>query len=213
MKEQILSKATDMFLTLGYKSVTMDEIAGALGISKKTIYQHFANKTDLVEASTMHLFQNISNGIDTIRAEEHNPIIEFFIIRSFLSNILKSESASPVHQLQKYFPTIYKNMREYQFDKVHTSMNENLKRGIAQGIYREDINIDFISRIYFSGVNGSKDAQLFPDSISKMEDVTLQFLEYHLRAIVTAKGLDVLTKTIAEISVQKKQSFLNPNQI
>jgi hypothetical protein len=86
---------------------------------------------------------------------------------------------------------------------MHTSMNENLKRGIAQGIYREDINIDFISRIYFSGVNGSKDAQLFPDSIFKMEEVTLQFLEYHLRAIVTAKGLDVLTKTIAEISVQK----------
>jgi AcrR family transcriptional regulator len=202
MKDQILDKATEMFLTIGYKSVTMDEIAGALGISKKTIYLHFANKTDLVEASTMHLFQNISNGIDTIRAEEHNPVTEFFIIRSFLSNILKSES-SPVHQLQKFFPTIYKNMRGYKFDKMHTSMNENLKRGIAQGIYREDINIDFISRIYFSGVNGSKDAQLFPDSIFKMEDVTLQFLEYHLRAIVTAKGLDVLTKTIAEISFQK----------
>ena len=64
MKDQILIKATDMFLTLGYKSVTMDDIAAEMGISKKTIYQHFSNKDALVKESTLHLFETISCGID-----------------------------------------------------------------------------------------------------------------------------------------------------
>jgi len=198
MKEQILNKATEMFLTLGYKSVTMDEIATEMGISKKTIYQHFANKNDLVEASTMLLFQRISDGVDLIRAEEHNPIVEFFIIRDFLSHILKDETSSPLHQLQKFFPLIFKTLRDYQFDKMHACMYENIERGIASGFYRPDINIDFVSRIYFSGVVATKDAQVFPESLYKMDKLTLQFLDYHLRSLVTASGLEVLTKTFAE---------------
>jgi AcrR family transcriptional regulator len=81
MKETILQKANDMFLTLGYKSVTMDDIAAGLGISKKTIYQHFANKNELVEESALHLFEQIATGVDKIIADNHNSIddgIAFF---------------------------------------------------------------------------------------------------------------------------------------
>ena len=69
MRETILNKAMEMFLAYGFKSVTMDDIAAQLGISKKTIYQHFANKTDLVEACTLNLFESISCGIDNIREQ------------------------------------------------------------------------------------------------------------------------------------------------
>jgi len=205
MKEQILNKANDMFLTLGYKSVTMDEIAAEMGISKKTIYLHFANKNDLVEATAMLLFNKISDGIDVIRAEEHNPVEEFFIIRDFLSHILKDETSSPLHQLQKFFPVIFKNLRDYQFTKMHTCMYENIERGIALDLYRSDIDIDFVSRIYFSGVVATKDTQIFPENLYKMETLTVQFLDYHLRSLVTASGLEILTKTIAQISFQKIQ--------
>ena len=64
MREKIIHKASELFLTLGFKSVTMDDIANALGISKKTIYVHFNNKTKLVEAVTFTLFENICDGID-----------------------------------------------------------------------------------------------------------------------------------------------------
>jgi len=203
MKEQILNKANDMFLTLGFKSVTMDDIAAELAISKKTIYQYFANKNDLVEASAMLLFQRISDGIDVIIAEDHNPIEEFFIIRNFLSHILKDESSSPLHQLQKFFPVIHNNLRDYKFEKVYSCMFDNMKRGINKGLYREDIDFDFVSRIYFAGVVATKDGQVFPNALYKMEALTLQYLEYHLRAIVTAEGLEVLTKTLSENSFQK----------
>ena len=66
MKDQILEKATEMFLTLGFKSVTMDDIASEMGISKKTIYQHFSNKDSLIKATTSNLFERISCGIDEI---------------------------------------------------------------------------------------------------------------------------------------------------
>lgn len=201
MKEQILNKANEMFLTLGFKSVTMDDIAAELAISKKTIYQHFSNKTDLVEASTLVLFRKISDGIDLIRTERHNPIEEFFIIRSYLAVIIRDESLAPLYQLQKFFPQIHKNLRKYQFEKMHDCMNENLERGLRDGYYRPDINVDFISRIYFSGMTGIKDGDVFPEVLYHFNNLTRQFLEYHLRAIVTDKGLTVLKDTLEKISV------------
>jgi AcrR family transcriptional regulator len=197
MKEQILKKANEMFLTFGFKSVTMDDIAAELAISKKTIYQHFANKNDLVEASSMSLFHKISDGIDVIRAEKHNPIEEFFIIREYMSKILKDESVAPLYQLQKFFPQIHKTLRTYQFKKMHESMLENLQRGLDGGLYREDLDFDFISRIYFSGMTAIKDSDVFPDDAYTMSLLTKSFIEYHLRAIVTNKGLEILTKTLS----------------
>ncbi|MGQ2982949.1 TetR/AcrR family transcriptional regulator [Flavobacterium sp.] len=196
MKETILNKANEMFLTLGFKSVTMDDIAAELGISKKTIYQHYANKTDLVEASTMHLFGTISQGIDNIREQRNNSIEEIFLIRNFLMQHLHNESASPFYQLQKFFPKIFSCLRERQFEKMNGCMMENLQKGIDSGLFRSDINISFISRIYFTGLTGIKDSDIFPSSMFEINDATRQFLEYHVRAIATPKGLTILEKFI-----------------
>jgi AcrR family transcriptional regulator len=192
MREDILKKATEMFLTLGYKSVTMDDIAAEIGISKKTIYQHFANKNELVEASAMTLFESISAGIDDICAMGNNAIEEIFIIRNYLSKNLNNESASPFYQLQKFFPKTFSCLRTKQFEKMHGCMIANLNRGIADGLYRQDMNVDFISRIYFTGLTGIKDSDIFPPKEYEVNDVTRQYLEYHLRAIATTKGLAVL---------------------
>lgn len=197
MKETVLIKATEMFLALGFKSVTMDDIAAELGISKKTIYQHFANKNDLVEATTNHLFETITNGIDAIYAKKNNPIDEFYIVRQFLANAMR-DNKSPEFQLKKYFPGIFESLRLKQFEKLYNCMLNNLKRGIEQGLFRQDIDIEFTARIYFTGITGIKDTHVFPENIYTMEEKTAQYLEYHLRSIVTPKGLEKLTKTIAE---------------
>lgn len=198
MKDIILLKATEMFLTLGFKSVTMDDIAAELGISKKTIYQHYANKNDLVEASTSYLFETISSGIDRIREMQKNPIEEIFNIRSFMMQHLNNETASPFYQLQKFFPGTFSTLRSKQFEKMNTCMKENLLRGVQNGMYRPDINIEFASRIYFTGLTGIRDSDIFPQSLFEINDLTRQFLEYHLRAIVTEKGLEVLKKEIVK---------------
>ena len=94
MKDKILDTATDLFLNLGFKSVTMDDLAEEMGISKKTIYSHFKNKTDLVKQSTMGLFHKISNGIDCICEKGKNPIEELYEIKRFALVNLKDEKGT-----------------------------------------------------------------------------------------------------------------------
>jgi len=194
MKEKIIYKSADLFLSYGFKSVTMDDIANALGISKKTIYQHFDNKTKLVEATTLAMFSMISHGIDCICALEKNPIEEIYDIKRFVSEHLKDEKSSPQYQLQKYYPRIYKNLKNKQFDVMYQCVKTNLDRGISIGIYRDSINVDFITRIYFSCMLAIKDEDLFSKKTFSMNTLLDNYLEYHLRGICTNKGLEILNK-------------------
>lgn len=196
MKDKILEKAADMFLTLGFKSVTMDDLANGLGISKKTIYHHFPNKTKLVDETTMRLFSKIYASVDLIRAEAKNPIEELYEIKKFVMHYLKDEKSSPQHQLQKYYPKTYNNIKQKQFAMMEDCTVDNVKRGIQLGIYRENLNVDFVSRIYFSGVISIKDPKLFPNETFPVSALQDDFLEYHLRGIVTPKGRKILNEII-----------------
>ena len=91
MREKIITTSAKLFLDYGFKSVTMDEIANTIGISKKTIYVHFANKTKLVEAVTFSIFGNICTGIDAICTNSKNPIEELYAIKIYVMNYLKNE--------------------------------------------------------------------------------------------------------------------------
>jgi len=201
MREKIIQKSADLFLSYGFKSVTMDDIANALGISKKTIYQHFDNKTKLVEATTLSMFNLISHGIDCICALEKNPIEEIYDIKRFVSEHLKDEKSSPQFQLKKYYPKIYNTLKNKQFEIMHQCVKANLDRGIALGIYRDTINIDFVTRVYFSFMLAIKDDDLFPSRLFSKNMLMENYLEYHLRGISTKKGLKYLKKII-----QKNQS-------
>lgn len=181
-----------MFLTLGVKSVTMDEIAAELGISKKTIYAHFPTKTKLIDATANHLFTTISTGIQNIKQENKDPIEELFAIKNFACMHLKDEKSSPQHQLQKYYPRIYYNIREKQRKVMQELTRQNLEKGIEKGIYRSGLPVEFISRIYFIGMLGIKDEDHFPEPEFSLNQLTEMHLEYHLRAIVTPKGLKKL---------------------
>ncbi|PKB42299.1 TetR family transcriptional regulator [Cellulophaga sp. RHA19] len=196
MKEKILEKATDLFLNLGFKSVTMDDLANELGMSKKTIYSHFDNKTKLIEESTLQLFNSISTGINKICSLDINPIEELYEIRKFVVSNLKDEKSSPIYQLQKYYPKIHKSLKQRQFAAMHDCVIVNIEKGIEQGLYRKNLDIEFISRIYFSGMTAIKDDDFFPpEQFSKIKLMD-NYLEYHIRGIVTTKGKKVLTDII-----------------
>ncbi len=196
MKEKILDKATDMFLSYGFKSVTMDDIANKMGISKKTIYTHFDNKTKLVEACTNTLFDFIAGGIDQICAIKKNPIDELYAIKKFVMLHLKDEKSSPQYQLQKYYPKIYEVLKVKEYEIMLVCVVDNIKRGLELGIYRPNLDVDFVARIYYSGVFAIKDNSIFPNTKFKMTTLEDYLLEYHLRGIVTPKGRKILNKTI-----------------
>lgn len=198
MKETIIEKASELFLNLGFKSVTMDEIAHSLGVSKKTLYKYFSNKTSLVTAVTTTMFQRISCGIDHLCSIDLNPIDEIFAIKKLVMENLKDEKSSPQYQLQKYYPKIFSSLKQKQFQIMQECVIENLEKGIKLGVYRENIEVDFISRIYFIGITGIKDNDMFPLKTYAMKTLMNQYLEYHLRGICTQKGILQLEKQLNE---------------
>lgn len=196
MKCKILEKASEMFLSLGFKSVTMDDISGELGVSKKTIYSHFRTKNKLVEETTFYVFNKVCNGIDAICNKKHNSIKELFEIKEFVFSNLKDEKSSPQYQLQKFFPEIHEKMKKKHFGVMKKCVDENLSRGIKDGLFRPSLDKDFITRIYFTGINGLKDQNIFPDNQFKRKELMSNYLEYHVRAIATQKGLETLNQIL-----------------
>lgn len=192
MKKEILYVATDLFLNLGVKSVTMDDLANKMGISKKTIYAHFKTKSILVEACALELYEGITNGIDDIIAEEYNPIEELLRIHNYILKRLREEKSSPQFQLKKYYPKIEHCIREKKKERMKACVVENLNRGITQGLYRQEIPVEVIYRFYFMMLEGIKNSEFFPKEDFPTRILVQHFLEYHLRGIVSPKGLTVL---------------------
>lgn len=201
MRNKIIHTSADLFLSLGFKSVTMDDIAKSIGISKKTIYTHFENKTKLVQEVTFSLFEIVCEGIDTICETSENPIEELYDIKKYVMTFLKDEKASPQFQLKKYYPKIFEELQKKQFHKMHESVKESLIKGVETQLFRKDIDVDFISRLYFVGMNGIKDDTFFPKTKFEPHPLMEDYLEYHLRAIITDKGMTILNNFIT-----KKQS-------
>ncbi|NBC58718.1 MAG: TetR family transcriptional regulator [Bacteroidetes bacterium] len=198
MKMKIIKQASDLFLEYGFKSVTMDDLCERLGISKKTIYDHFDTKTQLVKETTDHIFQHISCTIDDICQQNLDPIAETLAIKNQVMKHLKNEKSSPQFQLQKYYPNISHSLKQKQWDKMYECYRDNLKRGIEQGFYRKGIDIECVFRFYYNGMNLVKDQKVFPHQAFSSAHVKDQYLEYHLRGIATAKGLERLEKLISE---------------
>lgn len=198
MREQIIHKSTELFLNLGFKSVTMDDIASEMGISKKTIYVHFKNKSELVDATTLNLFMVISKEIDAICDLEKNPVQEIYEIKQVVMNHLKNEKSSPQFQLQKYYPKTFKRLKDKQFEMMQSCVTENLKRGVFMGIYRSNIDVKFISKLYFFSLLSIRDNDLFPLKDTSMQYLLENFLEYHLRGICTEKGLSFLNQLLIQ---------------
>ncbi|WP_299798332.1 TetR/AcrR family transcriptional regulator [uncultured Maribacter sp.] len=196
MKEKIRDTASQLFLERGFKSITMDDIANEIGMSKKTIYSEYSNKTSLVEDCVMNKFCDLSNGIDLIIAMKKNAIEELYEIKKYVMSHLNDEKSSPQFQLMKYYPKIHKNLKLMQFDKMHKCILLNVDRGLEQGLFRDNINPEFVARIYFSGLNSIKDQNMFPLEQFPIGKLMDSFLEYHIRGIVTPKGKTILNNII-----------------
>lgn len=194
IKNEILQKSKDLFLSLGFKSVTMDDIARELGMSKKTLYGYYNKKERLVADSVLFVFNDICCDIDGICGASTNPIQELYDIKRMVLSKLKGDKSSPIHQLQRYYPKVHDDLKSRHFDHMQECVNKNLKEGIAQGLYIPTINREFVSRIYFVGMQGIKDLEIFPSDRFPVQELYDQYLDYHLRGIVTPSGRKILNQ-------------------
>jgi AcrR family transcriptional regulator len=194
VRKQIIDTAIEMFLEEGFKTVTMDDIAQKMAISKKTIYAHFNTKTKLIEASVRQLIEEILEGIQLLKDKNYNPIEEIFQMKKYTMEILKNEQSAPQFQLKKYYPKIYLQTRKQQFEIMQQFVTRNLESGITSGHYRSNLPISFISRIHFAGMLAIKDLDLFPQEEYSTAKLLQYYLEYHLNSICNEKGREALNQ-------------------
>lgn len=193
MKEKIISKATELFLKLGFKSVTMDDIACEMCISKKTIYKFFCNKEILIAESTEMVHKTIHESIDTIAAKNYNAIKENFEIKKMFKEMFKSGEASPAHQLKKHYPEIYDKVMSREINECNTVFKQNIEKGIQQGLYREHLDIDIYVKFYYNlifSIHGMTSSE------KESQKLELEALEYHTRAMATPNGIIELEKQL-----------------
>ena len=184
--------ATEMFLEYGFKSVTMDDIAEKLGISKKTIYANYATKTLLVQDVAFNILETIQKSIAEIKKKDLNAIEELFEVKKQIRIFLKDEKTSPQFQLEKYYPKIFANVTRKKSDLVSCSIEENVTRGINEGLFRKEIDVKFISTLYHEGSNVIRNSRIFPAEHYSKSNLFQLYIEYHVRGIATKKGLKIL---------------------
>ena len=197
MKDQILIKATDMFLTLGFKSVTMDEIATEMGISKKTIYKYFSNKELLIEESTQLVHKEVRETIDTIVAKNFNAIEENFQIRRMFKEMFKYSETSPVYQLKRHYPEVYQKVVGYQIEICEGCFRDNIFKGISEGLYRENIDVENYVKFYYTLIFSISENTALERDANNLEH---KALEYHTRAMATLAGIIELEKQLQIIN-------------
>ncbi len=192
MDKEIIASASSLFLQYGYKAVTMDDIAEHLSISKKTIYHYFDDKTSLVRSAVFLVFDQVKDKIIAVQSSIENPIKALYEIKKIAVEVLGKKDKSPQYQLQKYYPAIYAEIRKKELSALGDTFKMSLRKGIETGLFRTSIDTEFITRIYFNGFRGLRDIELFPPKDTDIDLIIGKYIDYHLRAIVTPKGLNYL---------------------
>lgn len=193
IKDKIIAKATDMFLKLGFKSVTMDDIAGEMCMSKKTIYKYFSNKEVLIEEGTEMVKQKIHDMMDEIVSKGYNAIHENFEMRNMFKEMFQSVDHSPAFQLKKHYPEIYAKMMEDEIKVCQSVFRQNTIKGIEEGLYRDDLEVETAVTFYYTLIFSINENTLYEKDAALLE---LKALEYHTRAIATPAGILELEKQL-----------------
>ena len=191
MKEKIINKAKEMFLKLGFKSITMDDIACEMCISKKTIYKYFSNKDVLIEESVEMVHKEIHETIDKIVAQNFNAIEENFEIKRMFKEMFKSAESSPIYQLKKHYPEVYAKALTSQIEVCETCFRNNILKGMNEGLYRENLDVDNYIKFYYTLIFNINENTA---SGIEAEELELKALEYHIRAMATLAGIIELEK-------------------
>lgn len=191
MRDKIINKAKEMFLILGFKSITMDDIACEMCISKKTIYKYFSNKDILIEESIQMVHKEIPETIDKIVAQNFNAIEENFEIKRMFKEMFKSAESSPIYQLKKHNPEVYAKALSSQIEVCETCFRNNILKGINEGLYREHLDVDNYIKFYYTLIFKINENTA---SGIEAEELELKALEYHIRAMATLAGIIELEK-------------------
>ncbi len=187
---KILDTTEQLFRKYGIRSVAMSDIAQALGISKKTIYVHIANKEELVEKVLKRHFSREFNCVQEIISKAQNALDVLRKISLHVQQEFQNISPVLLFDLQKYHSEAWVFVMDFQTNVVAKQIRANLEQGMIEGLYRKDLHVDLISRIYANSLPIFSDNSFF-ENHSRAE-IHQQFIKYHIMGIVSEKGREWL---------------------
>jgi len=194
--DRILSESLRLFMKNGIRSISMDDIAKELGMSKKTIYQYVANKTELVEMVLDFMREKESNICFEGDITKMNAIDILLAVSKNVSRQMKDLNPINAYELQKYYPSIYREFILKKRDHVYTTLKQNFEQGIAEGIYRNDLDIDLVARLYIQKLVDVHDPEFLSSVNFGFEKVFQVMFDNHIRGIANAEGLAYYEKQI-----------------
>jgi TetR/AcrR family transcriptional regulator, cholesterol catabolism regulator len=193
-KERISIKSDELFNRYGIRSVSMDDIASALGMSKKTLYQYYADKEELVSAVFETLIQeNKKRCICDCEASE-NSIHEFFLALDMMQEMFSKMNPMLLYDMQKYHPRVYSKFLAHKNDFIFQIMRSNLEKGIRDELYRADIDVDVVAKFRIESVFLAFNSDVFPNNRTHLVHIEQQLADLFLFGIVTTKGHKLVQK-------------------
>ncbi len=193
-KDRILEGAEELFFKAGIRSVTMDEIARHLGMSKKTVYQYYKDKDDIVKALVSKKLDEDKCEMRNIAATSSNVLEEMINMMKCSEEFFSRVNPILIHDLQKYYPEAWQLFQAFKADVVISSMYDILKRGIEQGYVRPEIDAKVLSRMRVWQVELGFDTTIFPVNEFNTWKVQLQMLEHFIYGICTPKGHKIINQ-------------------
>jgi len=192
--DRIIQGGEDLFLTAGIKSVTMDDIAKHLGMSKKTIYQFFKDKNELVIALVKKKLKEDEDTMEAIIAKSGNVMEEMINMMKCSEDIFSRINPIVIHDMQKYHPDAWAEFQNFKADVIVRTLEELLTKGKKQGYIRPDIDVKIIARMRVSQVELGFNTSVFPMAEFSPWKVQVQFLEHFNYGICTLKGYKLLNQ-------------------
>jgi len=193
-KQRILITATEQFMTYGVRTVSMDDIATTLGISKKTLYKYYKSKDDIVYEVTKSLVQSGEMACEASCKQATSAIDELFKIVQFIQTFFNNMNASALYDIQKYYPKSYEIFQQHQKGFIHDSLVDNLNRGKNEGYYRKSLDIEITARLRMAQIKSTFDQEFFPSQEFDFKKIQLASLELYIMAICTEKGRKYVKK-------------------
>jgi len=192
MKEEIVKRALNDFMQYGFKTFTMDDLASKMGISKKTLYEHFPSKNDLVEAVLDYALDMSCKNVEAFVQGDGSVIENVYRNQEKVKEIFNINSDRPIWELQKYYSKTYERM-EIEFAKSDARfIDKLLEKGWKEGLFREDINVNFYKTFYSSVQRLRSVANTFPEREFPFWDTIYTLIEYFFRILVNEKGMKEL---------------------
>ena len=189
VKTSILQRAMDMFQRYGLRAMTMDDVCRELSMSKKTLYQYFSNKADLVDQAVRHVFCAHKVAMDEIGSAHENAIDRMVHRFAFLMRMMESHGPNMMFPLKKYYPKTFEWLFEQRQRTMVEALTQTLRDGQAQRLFREDLDPELVARIHFTTMVGLADGDLQSESLAERREIIWTAITLFIRSISTAQGL------------------------